>query len=105
MALNPAALLLLLPVTALFLQVTPSEYQPLTTIGAAGAMFTIYRIDRKSSEERYAADRKASEERLAAALEASEKRYSALALDFRGIVENTTKVITQLLEQDHQRKG
>ncbi len=88
---NPTLLLLLLPVSSLFLQGAP-ELQPLFTLGVGGAIaaliFHFYRSDRKTSEERASADRKASEERIA-----------GFAKDFMGIVQNNTAVITKLMDQ------
>jgi hypothetical protein len=59
----------------------PNFTGPITGVGLAGIMFWFYREDRKRSEEKLAA---------------SEARLATFAIEFRTIVENNTKAMTEL---------
>lgn len=55
---------------------------PITGVGLAGIMFWFYREDRKRAEEKLAA---------------SEARLATFTNEFRTIVENNTRAITEIL--------
>lgn len=65
---------------------------PMATLGVGGGIaalvITMWRQDRKESQDRY--------ERLA---KESQERYAVISADFRGIVEDNTKAITSLTER------
>jgi hypothetical protein len=85
---------------ALLQAVTSPEFTTWPALGVggllAGVMFKFYRDDRKSSEDRYERLAKEAQERYAALAKESNERAAMIAADFRQIVEDNTKALTEL---------
>jgi uncharacterized protein (DUF2384 family) len=86
---------------ALFGQIANPEAAPFwPTLGIGGGIavlvLSLWRVDRKDSQERYAALAKESQERYAALAEDSNRRAAEIAAVFRSVIEDNTKAMTAL---------
>ena|SRR5271157_180234 len=80
-----------------------SDVGPLATLGVGGGIaalvITMWRQDRKDSQERYERLAKEAQERYASLAKESNERAAVIAADFRVIVQDNTKAITALSEK------
>lgn len=67
--------------------------------GIAALVIGMWRIDRKDSQDRYAQLAKESQDRYAALAKDSNERAAEIAADFRSIVQDNTKALTELSER------
>lgn len=76
---------------------------PLVSLGVGGGIaalvLSLWRTDRKDSQERYAALARESQDRYAALARESNERAAAIATDFRGIVQENTKALQLLADK------
>jgi len=85
---------------SILLQANDPATYPLVSLGVGGGIaalvISLWRQDRRDSQERYAKLAEESQERYAALAKESNDRAASIAVDFRLIVQENTKALTAL---------